>query len=127
MSIGDNIKTFFQGFFHHDLKVGKAEIPTGGIIGGTAALIESKEAKELAEAKTNENEQVEANIEEPCCPQQEMINKAKESPAGKHFTKRMQVMHDVGEKIPGWHDTVKKGGLLKMGLDWIKDKFGKKD
>ena len=63
MSVGENIKTFFQGFLHHGLKAGKAAIQTDGIIGGKAALIKSKEAKELAEAKTNENEQVEVSLE----------------------------------------------------------------
>ncbi len=108
MSIGDNIKTFFQGFFHHDLKVGKAEIPTGGITGGTAALIESKEAKELAEAKTNENEQVETQIDELCAHEENL--KKLESPAAKIFAGKLvsggaRALHDfVEEKLPEVHE-----------------------
>lgn len=108
MSVGENIKTFFQGFFHHDLKVGKAEIPTGGIVGGTAAVLESKEAKELAQAKTDENEQVEAQIDEPCAHEEDL--KKLEGPFGKICGGGLvgigaRKLHDyVEEKLPEVHE-----------------------
>ncbi len=123
MSIGENVKTFLNsvgGF----LALG----PAGKIAGKVAEKIsENKEAKELTEAKTDENEQVETNIEDTCCHLQETIDEAKEKYGdglGGALTAKTQLAHDIA-KATGTHEIIKQGGLLKMGINAVKGWFKK--
>lgn len=115
----ENIKSFFA----------KKEVTFEEKTGVKLEVNEIK--KELDKAATNENEQVEANIEEPCCMAQEMLDKTETKVAvGFGTTKGAQAIHDiVKEKAPKVHENYKnvteKGGLLEMAADWFKGLFKK--
>ena len=87
--------------------------------------------KELVKAATNENEQVETQIDEPCCMAQEMLDKMETKVlVGFDTTKGAQTIHGiVKEKAPKAHENYKnvteKCGLLKMAADWFKGLFKK--